>query len=191
MCYPTNLYLNRAPSGSMRPAVGFGKCTGNIKVGLPAYVDRNRRRDCAACTGSVQKPVDQSGSRHCSAWCIRSPTTIASWPLRADVDAAVIGRMARRERQEERIVERVALVDQQRAGRPRRSARQFMVQTPAWPAARGLAAARLLLPIGVFAAGGRCTWPSGTLAPSARSRAACSSRCGRYAGGCRTRSRYR
>ena len=41
---------------------------------------RNLRRDAAASFASQSKIVDQSGSRHCSAWCIMSPVTDARCP---------------------------------------------------------------------------------------------------------------
>src|SRR5215475_14171461 len=73
--YRTNLYLNRAPSASMSPVVGCGKWIGKTYLPVPAISVRNFRRDRAACTGSQSKIVDQSGSRHCKVWCMRSPIT--------------------------------------------------------------------------------------------------------------------
>src|SRR5262249_40783623 len=64
----------------MRPTVGCGKCTGMTNVPVPATSPRNFRRDRAASSLSQSKIVDQSGSRHCSAWCMRSPTTTARCP---------------------------------------------------------------------------------------------------------------
>ena len=69
-----------AVGGNRVPVVGLGKWIGRTNVPVSATWARRRRRDCAACTGSKSKIVDQSGSRHCSAWCIRSPVTTASWP---------------------------------------------------------------------------------------------------------------
>ena len=75
----------RTGSGSARRRLdaaggGAGKWIGITSVPVPAKVFRKRRRDCAASFGSQQKIVDQSGSRHCSAWCIRSPEITASCP---------------------------------------------------------------------------------------------------------------
>ena len=65
--YRTNLYLKRAPSGSISPVVGCGKWIGSTSLPVPALAPRNFRRDCAACFWSQSKIVDQSGSRTCSA----------------------------------------------------------------------------------------------------------------------------
>ena len=80
IAYRTNLYLNRAPSASMSPVVGCGKWIGKTYWPVPAISVRNLRRDRAACAGSQSKIVDQSGSRHCKAWCMRSPITTACCP---------------------------------------------------------------------------------------------------------------
>src|SRR5215472_2551676 len=80
IAYRTNLYLNRAPSASMSPVVGCGKWIGKTYFPVPAFSVRNFRRDRAACAGSQSKIVDQSGSRHCKAWCMRSPITTACCP---------------------------------------------------------------------------------------------------------------
>src|SRR5262249_35786372 len=65
IAYPTNLYLNRAPSTSMSPVSGCGKWMGKTYLPVPAISVRNFRRDRAACAGSQSKIVDESGSRHC------------------------------------------------------------------------------------------------------------------------------
>src|SRR5262249_11080094 len=80
IAYRTNLYLNRAPSASMSPVVGCGKWIGKTYLPVPAISVRNFRRDRAACAGSQSKIVDQSGSRHCKVWCMRSPITTACCP---------------------------------------------------------------------------------------------------------------
>src|SRR5262249_13952138 len=80
IAYRTNLYLNRAPSASMSPVVGGGKWIGKTYLPVPAISVRNFRRDRAACAGSQSKIVDQSGSRHCKVWCMRSPITTACCP---------------------------------------------------------------------------------------------------------------
>ena len=78
--YRTNLYLNRAPSASISPVVGCGKWIGKTYWRVPAISVRNFRRERAACARSQSKIVDQSASRHCKAWCMRSPITTACCP---------------------------------------------------------------------------------------------------------------
>src|SRR5262245_30139843 len=78
--YRTNLYLNRAPSASISPVVGCGKWIGKTYWPVPEISVRNFRRERAACAGSQSKIVDQSGSRHCKVWCMRSPITTACCP---------------------------------------------------------------------------------------------------------------
>ena len=60
------LMMGQTASAGIVPTVGLGKWIGSISVGEPAYCPKNFQRVCAAILGSVQKPVDQSGSRHCA-----------------------------------------------------------------------------------------------------------------------------
>src|SRR5262249_49558828 len=104
---------------------------------------------------------------------------------RADIDAAMVGRMARRRHEPKRIVELIAVVDEQRLAsfdgncsetHCRRRQREFR---RAWsiPPRRHI---RLC---------GKYIWLSEMSAPSVRRAAPCSSRNGRYADACRTHNR--
>ena len=163
---------------------GWGNGSAGPACCVSATLPRKLRRDWAACSLSVSKMVDQPGSRHCSAWCIMSPVTTACWPLRADVDAAVMRRVAGRGGERERVVELVGVVDQQcLAGLDDRAA----IVGP-HVARRVGALLRHGLPVRVFALVENVLGLRERRHPAAVAQHACSSRCGRCAGACRTRA---
>ena len=112
--YRTNLYLNRAPSASMSPVVGCGKWIGKTYLPVPAISVRNFR---PRPRGLLRIPVEN-----------RRPIGLATLQgvvhevadhdrmlsARADIDAAMMGRMAGRRHEPKRIVELIAVVDEQR-----------------------------------------------------------------------------
>ena len=178
--------MNRSPSAFTSPTVGRREMD---RQDERAGVRRPRRGTAGGIRPPSSRPSRRwwtsPGSRHCSAWCIRSPVTTARWPPDLDVDAAMAGRVPGRRRQPDRVVQRVVVIDQQRlAGRDDRLA----VEAPDI-AGRLLAVASSPPPRRRIRACGRRISPSGRSAPSGRRAAPCSSRNGRCADGCRTRSR--
>src|SRR6516164_3276629 len=79
-CLSYKLVPEPCAVGLDEPVVGCGKWIGKTYLPVPAISVRNFRRDRAACAGSQSKIVDQSGSRHCKVWCMRSPITTACCP---------------------------------------------------------------------------------------------------------------
>src|SRR5262249_24152977 len=71
-------------SDAIRCLIGMGlsaACAERKRAGAQRRVVSDcRRPDRAACAGSQSKIVDQSGSRHCKVWCMRSPITTACCP---------------------------------------------------------------------------------------------------------------
>ena len=154
-------------------------------MSVSATEAKNFRRETADCFGSqsgLRRPVGLAALDRVMHEIAGDHRALA---LREDVDAAMAGRMPRRRRQRDGVVERVVVVDQQRL--PGFHDRQAIVAEHL--AGRVGALGISPPPTPHIRACGRCIWHSGMSAPSARRAASCSSRCGRCADGCRTRSR--
>ena len=60
-----NSQENARPPALIRPAVGYGKCSGTITALVSANSSKKRRLVVAASAGSTQKQLLHSGSQHC------------------------------------------------------------------------------------------------------------------------------
>src|SRR5215475_7042727 len=109
IAYRTNLYLNRAPSASMSPVVGCGKWIGKTYLSVPAISVRNFRRDRAACAGipvEDRRPIGLATLQGVVHEVADHDRVLSA---RADIDAAMVGRMAGRRHEPKRIVELIAV----------------------------------------------------------------------------------